>query len=198
MPTFTQDFPEFRKMDSGDESVNRIRRNYATRDAERARAARRRMQEGAHREIEAQNDGQMREWEARRRARAERQGGRSGSRELIDARGSIDSRAFSERREIVGYTIDERDRHDPILDNSAESSTRWRSRDRYQVNHQNISSNGGRRRSSHPTQIGLQGGSMGNRRNFAASSKTGMPLFVKVAIPVIVILVVILVFLLIP
>lgn len=198
MPTFTQDFPEFRKMDSGNESVNRIRRSYATQDAERARAARRRMQEGVQREIEAQNDGQAREWEARRRARDARQRGRSGNRELIDGRGSIDSRAFNERREIVGYTIDERDRHDPMID-APESNSRWRSQDGYNVSRQRISS--GRPRTARPNQIGLQGGSLGSKRNFAAAGgghQAGVPLFVKVAIPVIIVLIIILVFLLMP
>ncbi len=198
MPTFTQDFPEFRNMDSGNESVNRIRRNYATKDAERARAARRRMQEGIHPGVEPQNDGQAREWEARREARDVRQRGRSGIRQLIDGRGSIDSRAFNERREIVGYTIDDRDRHDPMVD-ALESRSRWRSQDGLSVSHQRISGPqqaGGRR----PTQIGLQGGAMGRKRDFAAArgSASGIPLFVKIAIPVIIVLGIILFFLLTP
>lgn len=200
MPTFTQDFPEFRNMDSGNESVNRIRRNYATKDAERARAARRRMQEGAHLTAEAQNDGQAREWEARRQARATRRREHAGSRELIDARGSIDSRAFNERREIVGYTIDERDRHEPMLD-SPESPSRWRSQspEGYSVSRQRISSGQrGRGPAPRPTQIGLQGGPMGSRRDFAAGNQGGVPLFVKVAIPVIIVLALILFFLLTP
>lgn len=198
MPTFTQDFPEFRNMDSGNESVNRIRRNYATKDAERARAARRRMQEGVHSSVEPQNDGQAREWAARRQARDARRQGRSSDRQLIDARGSIDSRAFNERREIVGYTIDARDRHDPMLD-APETGSRWRSQDGLSVSHQRISGPqraGGRR----PTQIGLQGGAMGSKRDFAAArgASSGIPLFVKAAVPVIIVLGIILFFLLNP
>lgn len=196
MPTFTQDFPEFRPQDSGHESLDRIRRNYATKDAERARAARRRMQEGGRRGVEPQNDGQAREWEARRQARDARQRGRSGgNRDLIDGRGSIDSRAFNERREIVGYTIDDRDRHDPMLD-TTDSHSRWRSQDGYDVSRQRISSGRARTR---PNQIGLQGGSLGKRRDFAAANPaSGIPLFVKVAIPVIIVLAIILFFLLTP
>lgn len=53
--------------------------------------------------------------------------GRGGNREVIDGRGSIDSRAFNEYQMLVGYTIDEHDRRDPEL-SSVESSLRWRSR----------------------------------------------------------------------
>lgn len=53
--------------------------------------------------------------------------GRGGNREVIDGRGSIDSRAFNEHQVLVGYSIDERDRHDPEL-SSVDSSLRWHSR----------------------------------------------------------------------
>lgn len=53
--------------------------------------------------------------------------GRGGNREVIDGRGSIDSRAFNEHQMLVGYTIDERDRHQPDLD-SVDSNLRWHSR----------------------------------------------------------------------
>lgn len=53
--------------------------------------------------------------------------GRGGDREVIDGRGSIDSRAFNEHQILVGYTIDERDRHQPDLD-SVDSNLRWHSR----------------------------------------------------------------------
>lgn len=52
---------------------------------------------------------------------------RSGDRELIDGRGSIDSRALNERNELVGYTIDANDAHEPDVD-SIESGTKWVSR----------------------------------------------------------------------
>ena len=53
--------------------------------------------------------------------------GRVGNREVIDGRGSIDSRAFNEHQMLVGYTIDERDRHQPDID-SVDSNMRWHSR----------------------------------------------------------------------
>ena len=53
--------------------------------------------------------------------------GRGGNREVIDGRGSIDSRAFNEHQMLVGYTIDDRDKHDPEV-SSVESGLRWQSR----------------------------------------------------------------------
>ncbi len=53
--------------------------------------------------------------------------GRGGNREVIDGRGSIDSRAFNEHQMLVGYTIDARDRHEPDID-SVDSNMRWQSR----------------------------------------------------------------------
>lgn len=51
---------------------------------------------------------------------------RSGPREVIDGRGSIDSRALNETNALVGYTINDKDRHDPVID-SFDSPTRWSS-----------------------------------------------------------------------
>lgn len=51
---------------------------------------------------------------------------RTSNREVIDGRGSIDSRAFNEKNELVGYSIDEHDRPDPAVD-STDSPSRWRS-----------------------------------------------------------------------
>lgn len=51
---------------------------------------------------------------------------RTSNREVIDGRGSIDSRAFNEKNELVGYSIDDRDKPDPLVD-SNDSSSRWNS-----------------------------------------------------------------------
>lgn len=51
---------------------------------------------------------------------------RGGDREVIDGRGSIDSRAFNERNVLVGYTVDSRDQHEPAIDHP-EGRSRWRS-----------------------------------------------------------------------
>ena len=55
--------------------------------------------------------------------------GRGGNREVIDARGSIDSRAFSEKDQLIGYSIEDEDKPEPVIDASlAQSQTRWHSR----------------------------------------------------------------------
>lgn len=51
---------------------------------------------------------------------------RTSNREVIDGRGSIDSRAFNERNELVGYSIDEHDKPEPLVD-STDSPSRWNS-----------------------------------------------------------------------
>ena len=53
--------------------------------------------------------------------------GRSVNREVIDARGSIDSRAFHEHDQIMGYSIEEQDKPEPAIDASLHH-TRWHSR----------------------------------------------------------------------
>ena len=53
--------------------------------------------------------------------------GRGANREVIDGRGSFDSRAFNEHQMLVGYAIDERDRHEPEL-SAVDSNLRWQSR----------------------------------------------------------------------
>ena len=192
MGTFNEDYPEFRRVDSGNGSVDRIVQSYAAKDAARARTARMRMQAPAEPDI--YQDGRRRDWEAQRALRDARQR-RNANREVIDGRGSIDSRAFNEKNELVGYTIDEHDRHEPMVDVS-ESKSRWRSHDgRTTYQHLPLS---GKASAPRPTRIGLQGGSMGSRRNFAASNRPGIPLFVKIAIPLIVVLIGVLIFLLTP
>ena len=61
---------------------------------------------------------------ADRRADASFAGKHGRQREVIDGRGSIDSRAFNERNELVGYTINRADRHAPMLDVPADRS-KW-------------------------------------------------------------------------
>lgn len=194
MSTFNEDYPEFRNVNSGNTSVDRIVQSYAAKDAARARDARARMQQQADAEMAYQSS-RRRDWEAQRALRDARSH-RSADREVIDGRGSIDSRAFNEKNELVGYTIDERDRHDPMLDVN-ESKSRWRSHDGQYDAYQKMPVSGGKRRHARPSQIGIQGGSIGSKRDFAASSQAGgIPLFVKVVIPLIVVLVVVLVILL--
>lgn len=70
--------------------------------------------------------------EAYERERAHRdvltrvQENRTANRDIIDARGSIDSRAFNEKNELVGYSIDGRDRPRPAID-ASNPKTKWHS-----------------------------------------------------------------------
>ena len=123
---------------------------------------------------------------------------RSVNRQLIDARGSVDSRAFSEYDELVGYSVDEADRPDPYVD-SSNGTSRWKS-------HAGQGFDGTRDRSKapsiaskrQPVNRGLGLGSLtdaisghdsyGNPK----SGLAGLPVYVKIAIPVIVVLVIIL------
>ena len=208
VPYFDDSSSERRERPSRDALV----RSYRERDASRARAARARSQDliatrrvvdpkdrhplstQESRDLTQMSREAHEEARARREARTFQVQGRTSNRELIDGRGSIDSRALNERNQLVGYTIDERDRHEPMVDVN-ESKSRWRSHDGHAV-YQHMPLSGGR--APRPNQIGLQGGAMGSKRNFAASSQSGIPLFVKVAIPVIVVLIIILVLLLTP
>ena len=53
---------------------------------------------------------------ASRDALSEARRGRALNREVIDGRGSIDSRTFNESHQISAYSRDDRDRHDPMID----------------------------------------------------------------------------------
>lgn len=64
---------------------------------------------------------------AKRDVFSSRNASRSSNREVIDGRGSIDSRAFNERNELVGYSIDQSDRPDPLVETPADSNGRWKS-----------------------------------------------------------------------
>lgn len=66
---------------------------------------------------------------AQRNARIQQSAGRTTNRELIDGRGSIDSRAFNEHNELVGYSIDKKDKPEPLVD-AIDAGTRWSSRGR--------------------------------------------------------------------
>ncbi len=120
---------------------------------------------------------------------------RTPNRQVIDARGSVDSRAFNEFDELVGYSIDDQDKPQPFVD-SSNSKSRWRS-------HAGQGFDGTRERIDAPKRPHVRNSrvnltslsdtisgkdSYGNPRNGIA----GLPFFVKVAVPVIVILIIIL------
>lgn len=120
---------------------------------------------------------------------------RTPNREVIDARGSVDSRAFNEFNELVGYSIDDRDRPQPFVDSTA-SKSRWKS-------HAGQGFDGTRDRSSAPVRPTSRnsGVSLSNLSNTISGKDSygnpkagiaGLPAFVKIAVPVIVVLIIIL------
>lgn len=124
---------------------------------------------------------------ASRDALSESRRGRAQNREVIDGRGSIDSRTFNESQQISGYSRDERDRPDPMVD-TVNSRTSWRSRAGQGFDMAPDTSLMGRARrgrSSAPGGYGAQPG--------AAS---GLPTFLKVTLPIIAILLLVILFLL--
>ncbi|WP_165173215.1 hypothetical protein, partial [Adlercreutzia sp. ZJ242] len=140
---------------------------------------------------------------AQRDALSESRRARAGNREVIDARGSIDSRAFNEQGELVGYSADDRDRPRAAVDGSF-TSTRWHSRagQGFSDVPDSGSTRPGSQRASRQSSVGFSGGVMSGRAQYAAPRSglvglwASLPLFVKIAIPVIVVLVIALVFLL--
>lgn len=122
-------------------------RSYRERDASRARTARARSQDliatrrvvdpkdrhplstQESRDLTQMSREAHEEARARRDARTFQVQGRTSNRELIDGRGSIDSRAFNEHNELVGYSIDKKDKPDPLVD-AIDADTRWSSRGR--------------------------------------------------------------------
>lgn len=124
---------------------------------------------------------------------------RSPNRRLIDARGSVDSRAFSEYDQLVGYSVDESDRPQPFVDASNPKS-KWRS-------HAGQGFDGTRDRSIGASMQGrpqaMNQGLNLNSLSDAISGKdaygnpkngiAGLPAFVKIAVPVIVVLIIILI-----
>lgn len=94
----------------------------------------------------------------------------SSGRELIDARGSIDSRTFNEEGRISSIAKDKRDRHEAMV-RTETSNLRWSSR----------SSN-----------VGFSGGVLSSGSDYGRpdGSSSSVPLFFKIAVPVIVLLVI--------
>lgn len=124
---------------------------------------------------------------------------RTLDREVIDGRGSIDSRAFNETHELVGYSIDERDKPKAAVDDSF-SDARWHSRAGQGFSHV---PDAGARRAPRPRprmgNVGFSGGVVSGRANYTAPRPgilgflASLPLFVKIAVPVIIVLIIILI-----
>lgn len=104
---------------------------------------------------------------------------RSPNRELIDARGSVDSRAFSEHDQLIGYSINRADRPDPYVEDGGDKhNTHWHS--------------SGGTDSASPGLGGKRIYANGNNHLFSHNSRNSVPPFVKVAVPVILVLALIL------
>lgn len=108
-----------------------------------------------------------------------------GNRTVIDARGTIDSRAFNEEEIISNMTIDERDKHFPETTTN-DGGYRWQTR-------------AARREagvSTATTGVPGSGNLFSDSSSKITSTIQNLPPFVKIAIPVIIILVIILIVLL--
>lgn len=134
---------------------------------------------------------------ASRDALSETRRSRALNREVIDGRGSIDSRTFNESHQISDYSHDDRDRHDPMIDTVA-ARTNWRSRAGQGFE---AVSDGGvsaplRSRASRASEVGFSG-VMSGRANYSAPSGplAAVPSFLKVTVPIIVVLLAIILFL---
>lgn len=105
----------------------------------------------------------------------------SKERTVIDGRGTIDSRTFNERQEISNRTIDERDKHQPVA-TTTESQKRWKTHSsRADI-------------PAHAANKPLKTFDLG--RSGVGNLFSELPTFVKVSIPVIIILILIVIFLL--
>lgn len=119
---------------------------------------------------------------------------RSANREVIDGRGSIDSRAFNERNELVGYSINKDDRPRPAIDDS-NPKTKWHSRSAFGAN----SGLEGRRamHSFQKNDLGSISDSVsGGKRLSNGGYSMGTPNLVKVVAAIVVVLLVILILIL--
>lgn len=145
----------------------------------RTRTARRVVEPLSSREYQEKTRRSFEHYERERAVRDpyQRSSLRSGERQVIDGRGTIDSRAFNELDIITNKTIDDQDKHDATLTVS-DSPRRWKTSSRNAAD-------------SAPSigQVGSQGSGL-------IDSYKQLPPFVQIAIPVILILLLILIFLL--
>ena len=136
---------------------------------------------------------------ASRDALSEARRGRALNREVIDGRGSIDSRTFNESHQISAYSRDDRDRHAPMIDTM--DNRTWYSRAGQGFATPAEGAPGApapvrRPRSSRASDVGFAGVMSGSANYGGAQGGSGVPLFVKVAVPLIVVLLVVIVCLL--
>ncbi len=119
-------------------------------------------------------------------------------RELIDARGSIDSRTFDEERRISPVAKDDRDRHAASVETTS-ARNHWHSRSGQRSRNaaSGIRQPAIRGKTSMPKQpsgIGFTRSVLSGPADYTTPDKfsaSNVPLFLKVAIPVIILLVIV-------
>lgn len=113
-----------------------------------------------------------------------RRNARTTNREVIDGRGSIDSRAFNEQNRMVGYSVSEEDKPAPAVD-ASNPKAKWRSHAGQGFG------NGARRR----VDLGTLSDSISGSANYGKGPRTfsSLPPFVRIAIPVLVVLLIVLI-----
>lgn len=136
---------------------------------------------------------------ASRDALSEARRGRALNREVIDGRGSIDSRTFNESHQISAYSRDDRDRHDPMID--VMDKRTWHSRAGQGFVAPAEGAPGApaparRPRGSSASDVGFAGVMSGRANYGGTQGGSGVPMFVKIAVPLIVVLLVVIVCLL--
>ena len=136
---------------------------------------------------------------ASRDALSEARRGRALNREVIDGRGSIDSRTFNESHQISAYSRDDRDRHDPMID--VVDNRTWHSRAGQGFVAPAEGAPGApaparRPRGSSASDVGFAGVMSGRANYGGTQGGSGVPMFVKIAVPLIVVLLVVIVCLL--
>ena len=123
----------------------------------------------------------------------------SYERAVIDGRGSIDSRTFNESHQISAYSRDDRDRHDPMID--VMDNRTWHSRAGQGFVAPAEGAPGApaparRPRGSSASDVGFAGVMSGRANYGGTQGGSGVPMFVKIAVPLIVVLLVVIVCLL--
>ncbi len=123
----------------------------------------------------------------RRDALSSQRSARTTNREVIDARGSIDSRAFSEMNRLVGYSVEEEDRPDPMVDVS-NPKAKWRSHAGQGFG------DDARARASRRLDLGKLSDTVSGSAEYGRSARgfASLPPFVRIAIPVLIILAIVL------
>lgn len=130
---------------------------------------------------------------ASRDALSEARRGRALNREVIDGRGSIDSRTFNESHQVSAYSRDDRDRHDPMID--VMDNRTWHSRAGQGFVAPAEGAPGApaparRPRGSSASDVGFAGVMSGRANYGGTQGGSGVPMFVKIAVPLIVVLLV--------